>query len=118
MNVRTEIMKAPATLTVHDIRRLGLKITIVHNREIGANNQVLARGGVTQITIVSPYVRDVVIMSDARCRPDENYSRKIGVQTAINRINLNTLRELLRRHHSVCARQFGSYLSMKFFNHV
>ena len=91
-------------MTVHQLRKVGCKVTVHHNRywknstvsrPMGpvpshtiAPSEFYARGGRTFVQIVFPadsVRKEKVVTCEAVCSLADNYNRKIGVAIAVGR---------------------------------
>jgi len=73
-------------ITVHELRKLGYKVSVHHDRNIVNRNGNLEfdpRGGNTVVTLVND--GDIVI-GRAACSKKDNYSKKLGVRIALGRL--------------------------------
>jgi hypothetical protein len=72
-------------MTVHDLRKNGYKVRILHHRK--SDNRVLgavkARGGMTVVQITTP--DGVDLEGQSKCSDKDLYDKKLGVKVAIGR---------------------------------
>ena len=72
--------------TVHDLRKLGCKVRVLHNRVY--DNELMcqesARGGSTLVAVFLPK-QQMGFIGTAKCSPADNYNRKLGVKIALGR---------------------------------
>jgi hypothetical protein len=74
-------------ISVHDLRRVGYKVRVLHNRKYVKGSmscEYCPRGGSTEITVFDP-VRQFGFVGTARCNECDNYNRKVGVRIALSR---------------------------------
>jgi hypothetical protein len=96
------------SMTVHRLRSMGLKVLVIHQREYTRTNnetRLNPKGGITSLSIVSPYARDLSINVNATCHPREHYDKKIGVQMCLSRINQSVLNGLILAHRNAIKQQ-------------
>jgi|688.fasta_scaffold278079_3 hypothetical protein len=72
-------------MTVHDLRKSGYKVRILHfrvhdDRSLG---EVFPKGGETVVQITTPDGQD--LEGRAKCSNKERYNKRVGVQVAIGR---------------------------------
>ena len=77
-------------LTVHDLRKKGYKVRVLHTRRYEQPNQfgraiLLSKGGLTEVCITQPGHDVISAAGVARCSQNENFNRKLGVRIALGR---------------------------------
>lgn len=76
-------------LTVHNLRKNRYNVQVLHNRvydRTGQNSVLVPTGGSTVVIIYNKQRSRIVGVGYARCKPNENYSRKLGVQYALENL--------------------------------
>lgn len=70
-------------VTVMELRKSGNKVRVLHHRNTLEDGTVLCKGGRTVVEITTKDGRD--LSGSSRCREDERYVKKMGVQIAVGR---------------------------------
>ena len=84
-------------VTVHDLRRLGYKVQVLHNRVMDRSGRypiVEPRGGNTVILLYNKKRTRLIGTGFMYCSNEENYNRKTGVQYALSNL-LNDIAEVV-----------------------
>ena len=75
-------------LSVHDLRKRGLKVKVRHNRNFVTKDMDFYDfdpcGGSTEVEIFDPKTRQSYV-GTSLCSRKDNYSRKLGVKIALGR---------------------------------
>lgn len=70
-------------VTVKDLRRSGNKVRVLHTRNTTPDGTISCKGGHTVVQITTKDGRELSGM--AKCRDDERFDRKLGLQIALGR---------------------------------
>jgi len=75
-------------LTVHDLRKQGYRVTVIHNRHMSSPNYfgktiLKTKGGLTEVVIESN--EQVMCRGHAVCSDKDDYNKKLGVRIALGR---------------------------------
>lgn len=71
------------TNNIHELRKNGYKVRVIHGRITGSNGQISPRGGTTVIELTNPKGKTVI--AKAECSKKDNWNRKVGNQIALGR---------------------------------
>lgn len=74
-------------MKVHDLRKAGYKVRVLHFRNDNGNG-VSAKGGETVIQITTPDGQE--LEGRAKCSDKERYNKRVGVQVALGRALFKT----------------------------
>lgn len=69
--------------TVEDIKRLGYKIKVYHDRLKDSTGRILPRGGSTTVEITDNHGH--TSFGHAKCHEKDNFMKRIGIMIAIGR---------------------------------
>lgn len=69
--------------TVTDIKNLGYKIKVYHNRISNKDGSISPKGGLTVVEITDNY--GTTHIGKAKCHENDNFVKRIGLMIAIGR---------------------------------
>jgi hypothetical protein len=91
-------MKINENTTIHDLRRAGAKIRVVHYRRLRGDTEnwhpvsslknktnLSSKGGITEMQVTLPDGRDYSIT--AKCADVDSFNRKIGIKICLGRLS-------------------------------
>lgn len=73
----------PNNPTVHEMRKAGYKVRVIHQREKNPDQTLASKGGKTTVEITTP--EGVELRGIAQCSKKEGFNRKKGLRIAIGR---------------------------------
>jgi hypothetical protein len=70
-------------VTVRELRQSGIKVRVLHTRNISPDGSVSCLGGTTTVEITTKDGTNLT--GSAKCRDDERFDRKMGLKIAVGR---------------------------------
>lgn len=70
---------------IEQLKAGGYKVSVRHIRLIKKNGELSARGGKTVVVLTKPDGK--VLVGEARCHSNDNYSKREGIIEALKKIN-------------------------------
>ncbi len=70
-------------LTIDELRSMGFKVRVMHQRKVDQWGLVKPRGGQTTVELVTP--DGTVLVGKAKCSKKDGFNKRLGVSIALGR---------------------------------